>query len=46
LREEEIASTVGAVQYGWTSEETIIQEHGIGPLTVNYPSPAHGPQPR
>jgi hypothetical protein len=22
--------------YGWTSEETIIQEHGIGPLTVNY----------
>ncbi len=22
--------------YGWTDEETIIQEHGIGPLSVNY----------
>jgi hypothetical protein len=22
--------------FGWTSEETIIQEHGIGPLSVNY----------
>jgi hypothetical protein len=22
--------------FGWTSEETIIQEHGIGPLRVNY----------
>jgi quercetin dioxygenase-like cupin family protein len=22
--------------FGWTSEETIIQEHGVGPLTVNY----------
>ena len=27
--------------FGWTSEETIIQEHGIGPLTVNYLKPAH-----
>jgi hypothetical protein len=22
--------------FGWTSEETIIQEHGVGPLTVHY----------
>ena len=22
--------------FGWTSEDTIIQEHGIGPLSVNY----------
>ena len=22
--------------FGWASEETIIQEHGIGPLSVNY----------
>ncbi len=22
--------------FGWTSEETIIQEHGIGPVSVNY----------
>jgi hypothetical protein len=22
--------------FGWTSEGTIIQEHGIGPLSVNY----------
>jgi hypothetical protein len=22
--------------FGWTTEETIIQEHGIGPLSVNY----------
>jgi hypothetical protein len=21
--------------FGWTDEETIIQEHGIGPLSVN-----------
>jgi quercetin dioxygenase-like cupin family protein len=31
--------------FGWTSEETIIQEHGIGPLSVNYlhsaPDPRH-----
>ena len=26
--------------FGWTSEETIIQEHGIGPLSVNYLNPA------
>jgi quercetin dioxygenase-like cupin family protein len=30
--------------FGWTSEETIIQEHGIGPLSVNYLHPA--PDPR
>ena len=28
--------------FGWTSEETIIQEHGIGPLSVNYLSQPHG----
>jgi len=27
--------------FGWTSEETIIQEHGIGPLSVNYLSQGH-----
>ena len=27
--------------FGWTSEETVIQEHGVGPLSVNYLSPAH-----
>jgi hypothetical protein len=27
--------------FGWTSEETTIQEHGVGPLTVNYLSAAH-----
>jgi quercetin dioxygenase-like cupin family protein len=32
--------------FGWTSEETIIQEHGIGPLSVNYLSPAHAPRHR
>jgi hypothetical protein len=27
--------------FGWASEETIIQEHGIGPLSVNYLKPVH-----
>jgi hypothetical protein len=27
--------------FGWTSEETIIQEHGVGPLGVIYLNPAH-----
>jgi hypothetical protein len=27
--------------FGWTSEETIIQEHGVGPLTVNYLGAVH-----
>lgn len=27
--------------FGWTSEETIIQEHGIGPLRVHYLNPAN-----
>jgi uncharacterized RmlC-like cupin family protein len=27
--------------FGWTSEETIIQEHGVGPLTVNYLGAGH-----
>jgi hypothetical protein len=22
--------------FGWTTEETIIQEHGVGPLSVHY----------
>jgi hypothetical protein len=22
--------------FGWTTEETIIQEHGVGPLSVQY----------
>lgn len=28
--------------FGWTTEETIIQEHGIGPLRVNYLKPEQG----
>jgi hypothetical protein len=32
--------------FGWTTEETIIQEHGIGPLSVNYLKPAHDPPHR
>jgi quercetin dioxygenase-like cupin family protein len=32
--------------FGWTSEETVIQEHGIGPLSVNYLHPVHEPGPR
>ena len=27
--------------FGWTTEETIIQEHGIGPLSVNYLKAEH-----
>jgi hypothetical protein len=27
--------------FGWTTEETVIQEHGIGPLSVNYLKPGH-----
>jgi hypothetical protein len=26
--------------FGWTSEETIIQEHGVGPLRVHYLGPS------
>ena len=32
--------------FGWTSEETIIQEHGIGPLSVNYLNAGHDSRPR
>jgi quercetin dioxygenase-like cupin family protein len=28
--------------FGWTSEETIIQEHGVGPLSVHYLSSRSG----
>jgi len=28
--------------FGWTNEETIIQEHGIGPLSVHYLNGTHG----
>ncbi len=27
--------------FGWTNEKTIIQEHGIGPLSVNYLNHQH-----
>jgi hypothetical protein len=30
--------------FGWASEETIIQEHGIGPLSVNYLNSADDPR--
>ena len=30
--------------FGWTSEETIIQEHGLGPLSVNYLKPPGDPR--
>lgn len=32
--------------FGWTTEETIIQEHGVGPLSVNYLKPTHDPPHR
>ena len=32
--------------FGWTTEETIIQEHGIGPLSVNYLKMEHEGRPR
>ena len=32
--------------FGWTTEETIIQEHGIGPLSVNYLKAEHEGRPR
>ena len=31
--------------FGWTTEETIIQEHGIGPLTVHYLDHGHDRRP-
>ncbi len=30
--------------FGWTSEETIIQQHGIGPWGINYLNPADDPR--
>src|SRR6266567_8981592 len=30
--------------FGWTSEETIIQQHGIGPWGINYLNPAENPR--
>jgi len=30
--------------FGWTSEETIIQQQGIGPFAINYLSPADDPR--
>ena len=30
--------------FGWTSEETIIQHHGIGPFSMHYLNPADHPQ--
>jgi hypothetical protein len=32
--------------FGWTTEETIIQEHGIGPLGVNYLNRVHDGRPQ
>ena len=32
--------------FGWTTEETIIQHHGIGPLSVNYLKMEHEGRPR
>ena len=32
--------------FGWTSEETVIQEHGVGPLIVNYLGAAHAERKR
>ncbi len=30
--------------FAWTSEETIIQIHGVGPWTINYVNPADDPR--
>jgi len=30
--------------FGWTTEETIIQAHGVGPWAVNYVNPADDPR--
>jgi hypothetical protein len=27
--------------FGWTTEETVIQEHGVGPLSVHYLTSTH-----
>ena len=32
--------------FGWSNEETIIQEHGIGPLRMQYLNPADDPRPK
>jgi len=33
-----------AAHYVWTSEETIVQLHGVGPWAVNYVNPADDPR--
>ena len=30
--------------FGWTSEETVIQIHGVGPVDINYVNPEDDPQ--
>ena len=35
---------VGTNHFAWTSEETIVQLHGIGPWDVKYVNPADDPR--
>jgi len=32
--------------FGWASEETTIQHHGIGPFNMQYLNPADDPRPK
>jgi hypothetical protein len=51
-KEKTKAVTTGGVAFGqpktnhfaWTSEETIIQVHGVGPTAINYVDPADDPR--
>lgn len=43
------AGSVAVIQprishFSWTSEETIVQVHGIGPLVITYVNPADDPR--
>jgi quercetin dioxygenase-like cupin family protein len=35
---------IGTNHFAWTSEETIVQLHGVGPWDVKYVDPAHDPR--
>ena len=46
-----LAGSVAVIQprinhFSWTSEETIVQVHGVGPLVITYVNPADDPRIR